>query len=409
MIILEADAVTYGIYDSRALAMGGTGVASASSEHAMFYNPALYSVYDDFKERKKQSRLFFPIIAVEVTEATRDFYRLQDDDFDAALPDAVDRFNADPSVENAQLVADLAGDFEDVLVDIGNEDMTMDAYLALSIGVPDRRQGGGFFIRSRLVGGGLVSTNDQDLNLLGDYVEALTFITSNGAEGEPHPELFDVAGDLLDPINDITSSVRAIGALITEVGLSASREFQFWGWPVALGAAPKLVYASAFEYVERVTAGSLRAGSNRESERNLNLDLGMVTEIGDHYRLALAVKDVYPKDYATGLNSEVRIRPRSRLGLSYYNTRVQLAMDVDLLENEPAGVEQPLQELGLGAHWQALPYLQLRGGYRVDLLGHREGILSGGFGLRFTGALVDLAYAKGSDTEAVALQVGIAF
>ncbi|MCP4299036.1 MAG: hypothetical protein GY783_00500, partial [Gammaproteobacteria bacterium] len=63
----------------------------------------------------------------------------------------------------------------------------------------------------------------------------------------------------------------------------------------------------------------------------------------------------------------------------------------------------------IGAEWAFESPLRLRAGYRHDIRGNRDGILSAGVGTRWKRLVVDFAYAQGGDSRAAALQFGIAF
>jgi hypothetical protein len=405
----DAEAMPYGIFDARTLAMGGASVASATSAHAMYYNPALFAMYDERKERSGNSRFHFPVAVAQVSDAAEEVARAADDDLDTRITQAVDAFNADPTEANALAVLDATADLDDVLGRIADEDLFVDSYVGLAIGVPDKREGGGFYLGSRLVGGGLADVTDADRQTLDTYIEGLTFIATGGAAGAPRPEIFDADGNLIDPTDDLTSTAAARAALISEGGVAISKEFQIFGWPIALGMTPKIMHVAAAEYRERVSEGGISIGENREEYRDLNLDVGVAGEFGGNFRAGLGIKYLYPRDYATGLGGEIRIRPQVRAGLAYQTGRVQAAVDLDLLRNDPVGTESASQEIGVGVEWAAYDTMLLRGGYRQDLVGSSQGIASVGLGLSVYGALLDLAYGQSDEGRVASLQFGFRF
>ena len=61
-------AVNYGIYESRAMGMGGAAVASANTEHAVYYNPALLAFHDEKAEEGRDGRFFFPTVSVQALD-----------------------------------------------------------------------------------------------------------------------------------------------------------------------------------------------------------------------------------------------------------------------------------------------------------------------------------------------------
>jgi len=182
-----------------------------------------------------------------------------------------------------------------------------------------------------------------------------------------------------------------------------------FGQAFAAGVSFKVVDVDTFEDTESIVEDRIDVDANSEPETHINVDVGLVKEIGDHWRLGLAVKDLVAHNYKTSLGTIVRLRPRSRLGASYEAGRLQIAVDADLTRNEPLGGERPTQEAAVGAEWTLGSPVRLRAGYRHDIRGNRDGIVSIGAGTVWKRLVVDVAYAEGSDARAAALQFGIAF
>lgn len=404
-----AQAVSFGIYDARTMAMGGTAVASAKSANAVFYNPALLSMYDVRKEKANNSRFGFPLLTAQVSDAAREASALDTDDLDTRLAEAVVAFNANPSPGSAAVALAAVQDIQGVLAGLADEDLIVDATAALVIGVPGKREGGSFFVGSRLVGGGLADVSEADRQLLDAYVEGLSFIATQGAQGSPRPDLFDANGDLIDPGNNLNSSAEARGAIINEIGVAFSKEFSIFAHPVALGLTPKIVVVKAAESRSQLVADGVSVSENGLEHEMLNLDFGAVYEWNRHYRFGLALKDVYPRDYATGLGGDVRIRPRLRAGGMYHAGALRLAVDIDLIRNLPVGTESENQEIGAGVEWGVFGDWMLRGGYRLNVADGGSGIASAGISIPVFNTAFEFAYGKGPDREAAAFQFGFAF
>ncbi len=404
-----ASAVSYGVYDARSMAMAGTGVASANSANAIFFNPSLYAIYDVIKEEGDNQRFHFPLLALRASDAAESLADIQDDDLDARLTNTINAFNAAATSANASAVTGVARDFEEALRDIANEDLVADGFAGLAIGVPGKWEGGGFFVGSRLVGGGVGDITNEDVSLLNAYVEGLTFIATGGSQGSPQPQIFDTAGNLVDPVSQLTSTARARGIVFSEVGVAMSKEFKLFGRYIALGIAPKFSYISVFEYNENITANGISIGDSREDYDRLNLDVGATTKIGDTYRIGLAVKNLVPLDLGSELGGKVKLRPQVRAGLAWQAGELLVALDLDLLPNEPVGFEEKTQELALGVEWSVREWAWLRGGYRLNLEGDTGDLVSLGAGTVYKRFLFDVAYGLGSDDQAAAIQLGMAF
>jgi len=406
--------VGYGVYDARTLGMGGTSVASASNANALFYNASLLAYNEEIEERTRDSRVLLPIIAPQLSRSTLNIERIASDALPADLGDAVAAFNDEANELTAQAVVDASLRLENRVRPLADEDVFGDVYLGLAISEPGKRQGAGFFLGLRALGAGAADITDTDLDLLAAYREGLRFVASNGVEGTPQPQLFAPGGALIDPNDDFESTVEATGLTVLEVGVAMSTQTEVRGHSLAAGIAFKMQDVRTFEDIERLVEDRLDIDRNQDDKVRFNVDLGLSTNVGERWRLGLAVKDAIPYDYETSLGTRLRMRPRSRLGAAYQRGRLQLAADVDLNVNEPLGAEAETQELATGVEWllagrSGAGELRVRAGLRSDLRGNRDEILSLGAGVVWKRLAVDAAYAQGEDARALALQFGVVF
>ena len=400
---------TYGIFDARTLAMGGVSVASANNDSAQFYNAALLAFNEEIEERTEDSRFLFPLLIPQVAKSIITIEELAQDDPAGAITRAVNDFNATPDALNAQAVLEVTAGLDASLAELDDDDLFADIYFGMAISEPGKLQGAGFFLGTRILAGGQSTVTGADRAILAAYQEGLTFVASNGGQGVAHPELFDANGALIDPGGNFDSSVTAAGAVITEAGVAMSGQFHLFGQPIAAGFSFKVLDIETFEDIERVVDDRLDVDQNTESEGTVNFDIGFVKQLGEYWRLGLAVKDLIPYNYDTSLGTTIRLRPRARFGVAYQKGRLQIAADADLTQSEPLGTERPTQEVAVGAEWTFESPFRLRAGYRYDIQSHRDGVASLGVGTLWRRLAVDLAYAEGNDAKAAALQFGIAF
>lgn len=402
-------AVNFGIYESRAMGMGGAAVASANTEHAVYYNPALLAFHDRKAEEGRDGRFFFPTFSVQALENIEDAEDAWDQDLDGQLTASVEAFNADQNGANAQAVATSIQDLSGVIEELGNEDYLVDAFAGFSVSEPGEREGGSFYFGTRVVGGGRANVTQEDLDLIEDYVEAMNFIASGGANGEAHPELFDADGNLIDPEATLGSTVDIGAIALTEWGVAAAREYSIFGRPVALGITPKVKRVDVFREARGYSDGDLDLEDNDRTYLSINVDVGMATEIGEHFRLGLSVKDLIPENFESGTGREIGLRARPRLGMAFVNDWATVGLDVDLVENHPVAGELPSQDASFGLEISPFWDIDLRLGYRHDLSGIREGVASAGMGYRLGRFVVEAAYAQSNELKGAALQLGLTF
>jgi len=408
LIPATASAAGFGIFDARTLSMGGASVAAQNSKHALFYNPALLAFNDEFEEKNLEGRVHFPSLIGQVSQSLIDIEQLNSDNLDGQVSQAIVDFNAAGTPAAAGVVANAANDLRGTLLDLAGEDLLADGFFGFAVAEPSRLEGGGVFMGVRVIGGGRSSVTDADLTLLDEYVDGLNFIASGGAQGTAQPQLFDANGALIDPNNAFDSSVSGRGAAITEVGIAMSKLLRFWGKPIALGISPKVMTVDTFDETTRLVDDRLGSGENSVTHASFNMDFGVAMDFGKRYRVGLAVKDIVARQWATGTGTEVELSPRARLGVAAQFAGFSIGMDADLITSDPIADEFPVQETAVGIEWDFRNWLKIRGGYRHDLEGNRDGITSGGLGFRIKRWYIDLSYAQGGDLQAGALQFSYA-
>jgi hypothetical protein len=396
----------YGIYDTRTLALGGTGVALGDINAGHFYNPALTAFHDGHEDRTRDGLHSLQLLLADLSSGARTAAEAIDEDLEGRLSNAIDALNDVPTAEAARAGISAARDLERAMRELRGENIQLDAHMGYSLSIPADREGGAFFLGSRLLAEGTSNVSDADFELLDDYVEALEFIESGGSVGQRHDELYDGNGRLIDPSERIESSATGAAALVTEIGVSAAWEVSIFGQPVSLGAAPKAVYLRVFNESWQVVNGEFESNGEQESDLYLNLDLGAVVTFAEKFRVGLAVKDLRRKTLYTPDGAAVFLEPRSRLGLAYVGDRWSLGLDADLAKSTGLRRVTPRQDVSLGVEYRVLDGFHLRAGYRHDLEGISGDQISTGLGWRLGRFALDLAYGSGSDTEGAGLHLG---
>lgn len=427
----SASAIDYGIFDARALAMGGTALAVGDTAQAQYYNPALLSFHDGDEDKTRDGRFYFPTMVIQASNTVKSAKNAVDDKLDTELSNAVDNFNAARTPATAGVVASSAGDLRKVLDEIANKDLTVNGFVGLSVSEPSDREGGAFYIGARVIGVGTSKVPTTDLALLDDYIAAMNALAGGAspqAVAAQYPNLINTNGTLKDPTKSLTSSAD-VGALgIAEWGMAFAKEFTFWGQAVSFGVTPKLMRVDAYRDeadFNNSTSTSVddtlgTFSDSKSTHINFNADLGVAAIIAEHYRVGIAVKDAFAHDFTTHQDVDattglarpdliVKMRPRSRLGLGYVNDSFTLGVDYDLQESTPMANEAPTQDVSVGAEYRVFDGLAVRIGYRQDKTGIRANATSAGIGYRYRRFVADVAYLQSSDLKAGGLQFGWAF
>ena len=403
------EAAPFGTFDPRSLAMGGTGVASANSKHAVFYNPALLALYDIYEDESRDSIFLLPVISARVSESLEEIADFEQQDFDASLSDAIADFNAtNGSLQSAHAVLDASQNLQDGLSRIANGSVFVDANVAFTIAIPSLRQGGAFVFSKRAVGDGRVFKTPEDEALLNAYIETMQFLVTG--EGVPNTDIIDNNNQLIDQTDNLNSSASAAGILVTELGVSMAHEFTVFNQKLALGIIPKLINVETYATASNVN-NKMEDNRDFTNDWGFTADIGLAKEFENLWKVGFAVKNVVPSSYATNINSEIKLKPQLRAGVAYQPYWGTISFDMDVLENNAIGSGDPSQFTALGIEWD-LKWGKLRGGYNYNFSATgptKKGLFSAGIEFSPFGMILDLAYAENGVERAAALQTGFNF
>ncbi len=431
MAAQPALAIDYGVFDARALAMGGTTLAVGDTSQAQYYNPALLAFHSGDEDKTRDGRTYFPTLVVQATDTIDAAIDAVDEELDTKLSNAINAYNSVQSSANAASISASSNDLREVLDKIANKDVAINSFFGLSVSEPSEREGGAFYIGARVIGVGTSSVTETDLTLLDDYIAAADALAAGAtpqAVAAQYPQLVNTNGSLRDLTPTLDSSADVSALAISEWGMAAAKEFSFWGQAVSFGITPKLMRVDAFRdqaSFNNVSSDSVGAQldefeDTKSTHITFNADFGIAAIIAKHYRVGIAIKDTFAKDFKTpqGLDPitglarpdlVVKLHPRSRMGVGYVTNNLSLGLDYDLQESTPMANEAPSQDLSLGAEYRLFDTLALRLGYRQDQTGLRGNASSAGIGYRWRRFVMDIAYSESADMKAGGLQLGWAF
>jgi hypothetical protein len=379
--------------------MGGAGVAAGTSANATFLNPALLAV----KRNGDRFSIELPIVRARMLDQ-EDFSDALSD-FDDAEPirqfeDAIDAYRDNQTAATENEVIDAGRDLVDAFRSISNKVLQVEANAATVIGVPNPRLGIAVFANAYVVGG--VTGIFTDLDQINAIIEDAD------------------AGQTLEPSDDLVldSSVRASFAQISEFGISLAREFDWLGG-ISLGVTPKIVKVDTYDYSfsgRDLDDIDIDLDQGERNDTGVNVDIGVAKDFGNGWVAGLSVRNLIPQEYDTAEGNQFKLDPMARAGVAFRPQSLQwitLAADLDLTENDPAGLDSETQFLGVGVEFDAFRTAQLRLGYRHNLSDLPSGLDSGmytaGFGFSPFGAHIDLAVSGNDDDIGAAMQLGFRF
>lgn len=234
---------------------------------------------------------------------------------------------------------------------------------------------------------------------------------------------------VVDEDPQLTSQAQVIAVSVVELGITLSHNFKIAGEDIAIGITPKFQTIKAFDYTGKVDDddNEITEDDLKETEVNyntVNLDAGIAYQFGGdkQWQVGFVAKNLISKEYDTENNlttsaldndTTFTLDTQFRGGISHTTDWTVIAIDVDLMENDPIAFESATQYAAIGAEFDLFDTLQFRTGFRTNLSTSDSDVVSLGIGLSPFGVHFDLAaIANTSDWKkeaGVAAQFGFYF
>lgn len=459
-----AQAVPFVEFDARALAMGGTGVASASYAAAALFNPALLAV-PSLDDTVSFDMPFLGGIVADPGQFVAAAQQLSDRKAVQNLLDVADSFavqaerlgrlaqngQAKDAVgelaalnEKARQLAGYSAQAAGDLRQISGKSLRAELGTGTAFAFPNQALAWGVFLNVRAMAAAQVAVEEDDVRLIeqsGRDLQAVTQLFSDQVNAAAQDSqkvvqswqqlasesgLFSGNRYQLDK-GAFQSSGRVVGIGISEVGLSLARQQMIVGQPYYLGVTPKLVRLDVFDYTGRVDElerDRFNASEHLDSRYRLNVDLGLARVWGaqQQWQFGAVIKNLLPQrlhsrsydSVATRADgSQLRrhydgqvftLQPQLRTGVAYRLPRWTLAADLDITRNDGVAFGNASQYLGLGVEYSPSNTAMLRAGYRHDLGALHSGSFTAGFNL--AGVQLSLLYNPAQKEAGAGLQFG---
>ncbi|PKH85628.1 conjugal transfer protein TraF [Colwellia sp. Bg11-28] len=267
--------------------------------------------------------------------------------------------------------------------------------LNLQIIIPNQFLSFGLFTNQYSRIAGVMDYNESDEEILNDAI---------------------FSGDL--DLKDLKSATSAIGYSIAEAGFMA-------GYPVVthtnydLSVGAKLKYQRIDLYYNRVQISDfddddfeITNDENITNKSGANIDLGLYVNWGEErqWHAALVTNNLIKQTvHHAEQNLIFTLENSTSFGLSYQNSWLNLATDIDLTDREQIASIEPSKYAGVGAEFRFYEHIQFRLGYRTDLNNVDDDIYTAGIGISpWDVFAVDIAaFTGGSDTIGAALQLSL--
>ncbi|WP_455207060.1 conjugal transfer protein TraF [Kaarinaea lacus] len=188
---------------------------------------------------------------------------------------------------------------------------------------------------------------------------------------------------------------------VLEIGFGGAQlQDILWMESILVGITGKISLFKSYGYSEPVATASLELDSDQvKRDSELNLDIGFSKEYGV-WKTGLVFKNVFSQENNLGNTDEsYSIGPQIRAALAYKSRRALVEFDIDLMKNKGVGFESDSMYAALGWEWRMFPAFFLRLGYKQNMVGDTQGVLSGGIGLQLWALELDVAGSADEDGE----------
>lgn len=405
---LSVQAIPFGTFDARSIAMGGAGVAAANGTNASFFNPAMLARFNISEDKGKNSRFVFPIISTRYSETLINIDDFNNNDYKSKMVTAINTFNNGGNTQqDAQAVLDLSRDFQSGLNEISSGPFALELNIGLTLGIPAKNAGGAILYSQRVIGDGVILQSPEDRLLLSQYVETAQFLASGGSQGVLHANLSD-GTTLNDQTGNLTSTARGTAVKITELGMSFARVFSLYGQQFSLGFTPKYVTLNVYDIDANATDDSISGADGLKYDSDFNLDLGFDKVITSTWRTGLVIKNLISRQYQTELGNDVLLETQLRAGIAYTPPWGIMILDLDLTENAAIGAGDASQIVAAGGEFRLHQNWRYRVGLNKNIKAtgdHNKILLSSGLQYLSHGIQYDTSYAENGVEKAIALQV----
>lgn len=420
-------ALPFSSFDPRSMGMGGAGVAVGDASTAPLFNPALLSI----TREDDHFALVLPTIGVRIADP--DKLRDSIDNFQSGgyvnnLQTSVNTLNASlsatiPNVTtikaNAGLVATNLNTVSTQLATLSNKPITIDGGVAAVVAIPNDKMGVAFYANGSVATGGVFQYKDgATLKTLTDQATCLSAALT----------VVDVAacntlyGSSLNFTNTtLQSGINFRGVMLAEAGFAISTyNLGYMSW----GVTPKIVKAQLFDIPINVNDSNQNNFNGQDYLANYsmpNFDIGIASYDNVGWRTGLVIKNVIPytldfkKAPTPGATpvangNTLSLKPQVRIGVSHTTSWSTVALDYDVTRNDPAGFESSSQYTALGVELNAFDWIQLRAGYRMDMVNSARNVTSVGLGLSPFGIPhIDIAVAGNASEVGASFQFGVHF
>jgi hypothetical protein len=310
-------------FEGRSLGMGGVSVATADLATAAWANPAMLT-------NQRPSDDFSLLIGVGAM--------LRDDD--DLITDIEDFQDAD---DRRKAASDLAEEL-DALLD-------MQAII-------------------RGLEGKVIAPEVSGVAAMGIAFDSFAMAVSIRGDIIAGGTVENTSKNICDVLDEDFNILNIEGVLATEIGVSFAKDFQIYNRKVSIGIKPKVVDLQVFTARESIVTVSTGIDLINKEDAQFHLgtfttvDLGFAVDLSDSFRLGLSLRNLINDEFDVK-GQTLNFETEAKIGIAYSNRFLTVAMDYELIENEPLLANPTFeglktQYIAIGAEFNTFDVVQLR-------------------------------------------------
>ena len=406
--------------DPRSMAMGGSGVASATKFNASYHNPALIA----FNRGDKPDKIYISASQGLREIHTGDFEKKLDAFQDSRITnDFVDAVIE----ESDEVILELGEEFRERLRELNLVSYRKDELSSFSLLADTRPITVNFYARSDYREMTVIRNRDE---------KTLADVLEKAADPDRSATDAQISSKLDSSVDDTSFKITEFGATV------ATTNVIDYNIPISWGFTPKLIQLNASHHSRKVNGYDL---NNRPEKRvsedflEWNLDIGFAALLTDAYLrdvlgldgwwlegewvVGLVGMNLFPTDFTPFFPPRDRvqypgqkraIQALYQFGLAHYREDYMITMDIDLTENEVYDFEGLTRFVSFGTEYFWRDDFHLRAGIRLNAAqstgaGQDKALLTGGFIYQTHGFSIEASAVVNDVEKGGTVGFGLAF
>jgi hypothetical protein len=373
----------------KSIAMGGSGVATASSSQASYYNPALLA-----KTPNERALSFTFGVGFNEQNLTENMDGLNDTfKMSETLQSVKDSANSGVFISDS-LINNLTN-IQSIVTNLSQHSSSLQITPTQSLSTKINRFGIGLFssanilatakVEQKSMNGDSVSSSDFENIVVENsgkyYAIDLINQTYNQATQTEYENSFVSSFQESKSSNKLLVSIEGLNIIEVPISYAKSYHIKDGGY-ISFGASLKYMYG--LYYLDSIQidseSGDIENSVDTTPEvksSNIGIDFGTIytPKSSKNLTLGAVVKNINSPKFDTN-SKDIRVEPMIRAGLNYrYSKNLEFAMDLDITKNYVVNRDEESQYIGAGLNYTLFRWIDLRAGIMKNIASNTQSLI----------------------------------